>query len=147
MKVLAQTAALQEALTLTGSIVATRTPKPVLQCIKLAAANGALTLLATDLEAGCRYQITAVEVQEEGEALVPADRLGGIVRESSGDESLTIETEKQAVHVRGSGSHFKVFGYDPGEYPAVADFSVKADFQISAPQLAKMIGKTLFATA
>jgi len=147
MKVLAQTAALQEALTLTGSIVATRTPKPVLQCIKLAAADGVLTLLATDLEAGCRYQITAVEVQEEGEALVPADRLGGIVRESSGDESLTIETEKQAVHVRGSGSHFKIFGYDPAEYPAVADFSVKADFQISAPQLAKMIGKTLFATA
>ena len=72
MKVIAQTAALQEALALIGSIVATRTPKPVLQCVKLIAANKTLTLLATDLEAGCRYQITAVEVQKEGEALVPA---------------------------------------------------------------------------
>lgn len=37
MKVQAQTAALQEALTLAGSIVATRTPKPVLKCVKLVA--------------------------------------------------------------------------------------------------------------
>ena len=147
MKVIAQTAALQDALALVGSIVATRTPKPVLQCIKLVAADGILTLMATDLEAGCRYQITAVQIEEEGEALIPADRLSGIVRESSGDESLTIETEKQAVHVRGAGSHFKIFGYDPGEYPAVAEFAETADFQIAAPQLANMISKTLFATA
>ena len=147
MKVIAQTAALQEALALAGSIVATRTPKPVLQCIKLSAADGVLTLLATDLEAGCRYQVSAVEVVEEGEALIPAARLSGIVRESAGDESLTIETEKQAVHLRGSGSHFKVFGYDPGEYPAVADFADEADFEVDAGLLAKMIGKTLFATA
>ena len=141
MKVIAQTAALQDALALTGSIVATRTPKPVLQCIKLVAADGKLTLMDTDLEAGCRYQITAVEIEEEGEALVPADRLTGIVRESAGDESLTIETEKQAVHVRGAGSHFKIFGYDPGEYPAVGDFTEEADFQIPAQALAGMIGK------
>lgn len=147
MKVIAQTAALQDALALVGSIVATRTPKPVLQCIKLVAADGILTLMATDLEAGCRYQIAAVQIEEEGEALIPADRLTGIVRESADDESLTIETEKQAVHVRGAGSHFKIFGYDPGEYPVVADFSDEADFQIAAPQLANMISKTLFATA
>ena len=147
MKIIAQTAGLQEALGLTGSIVVTRTPKPVLQCIKLVAGDGVLTLLATDLEAGCRYHVTAVEIVEEGEALIPADRLSGIVRESAGDESLTIETEKQAVHVRGAGSHFKILGYDPGEYPAVAEFAAEPDFQIAANQLATMIQKTLFATA
>jgi DNA polymerase-3 subunit beta len=147
MKVIAQTAGLQEALALTGSIVASRTPKPVLQCIKLVAADGVLTLLATDLEAGCRYKLAAVQIEEEGEALVPADRLSGIVRESADDEHLTIETEKQTVHIRGAGSHFKIFGYDPGEYPTVADFAEDADFQIPAPVLAKMISKTLFATA
>jgi len=147
MKVIAQTAALQEALALAGSIVAARTPKPVLQCIKLVAANGALTLLATDLEAGCRCQVTAVVVAEEGEALVPADRLTGIVRESGTEESLTIETEKDTCHVRGAGSHFKVFGYDPSEYPPVADFDSEADFAVGGGQLAGMINKTLFATA
>ncbi|MHC4983042.1 MAG: DNA polymerase III subunit beta [Planctomycetota bacterium] len=147
MKVIAQTAALQEALALAGSIAATRTPKPVLQCVKLVAADNVLTLLATDLEAGCRYQVTAVQVEEDGEALIPADRLGGIVRESADDESLTIEMEKDACVVRGAGSRFKILGYDPGEYPAIAEFQGKADFQISAENLADMIGKTLFATA
>ena len=147
MKVIAQTAALQDALALAGSIVATRTPKPVLQCIKLVAADGVLTLMATDLETGCRYQIAAVQIEEEGEALIPADRLSGIGRESSGDESLTIETEKQTVHVRGAGSHFKIFGHDPAEYPAVAEFTEDADCQIPASQLGRMISKTLFATA
>ncbi|MGC9454162.1 MAG: DNA polymerase III subunit beta [Phycisphaerae bacterium] len=147
MKVIAQTAALQEAMNLTGSIVATRTPKPVLQCVKLVADGDTLTLLATDLEVGCRYQITAVQVEEPGEALIPADRLAGIVRESGDDESLTIETEKDASHVRGSASHFKVYGYDPGEYPEVAEFGDKPDFQVPAERLDAMIAKTLFATA
>jgi DNA polymerase-3 subunit beta len=147
MKVIAQTAALGEALALAGSIVATRTPKPVLQCVKLIAAGKALTVLSTDLEASCRYQVTAVKVEKEGEALVPAERLGAIVRESTDEEQLTIETDKEACIVRGSAGRFKVFGYDPGEYPAIPEFADKGDVQIPAATLAGMIGKTLFATA
>ena len=71
MKVIAQTAALQEALALASSIIAARSPKPVLQCVKLIASGKTLTLLATDLEAGCRFLISQVEIKEEGEALVP----------------------------------------------------------------------------
>ncbi|MHC4563755.1 MAG: DNA polymerase III subunit beta [Planctomycetota bacterium] len=147
MKVIAQTAALSEALQLAGSIVATRTPKPVLQCVKLIAAGDKLTMLATDLEAGARYEITAVQIEEEGEALIPADRLTGIVRESSDEDSLTIETDKEAAIIRGAGSRFKVLGYDPGEYPAVAEFGDKGDFQVPAATLSEMIARTLFATA
>ena len=150
MKVIAQMSALQEALGLASSIVATRTPKPVLQCVKLIASKeggtSLLTLLATDLEAGFRYQITAVEVEREGEALVPAERLSGIVREST-EASLTIETEKDACHVRGAGSKFRILGYDPAEYPSVADFTGDGDFEVPAQALSEMIGRTLFAAA
>jgi DNA polymerase-3 subunit beta len=147
MKVIAQTDVLQEALALVGSIVAVRTPKPVLQCVKLTAGDKKLTLLATDLEVGCRYIITAVDVKEEGQALAPAERFGAIIRESSDDESITLSTEKEALSVRGASSRFKIFGYDPGEFPVVAEFGDDPDFQISSSVLAKMIGKTLFATA
>jgi DNA polymerase III subunit beta len=147
MKVIAQTAALQEALNLAGSIVVMRTPKPVLECVKLVAEGDTLTLMATDLEVGCRYQLSAVKVEEPGEALIPAARLTGIVRESAADQSLALETDKETTHVTGAGSHFKIFGYDPGEYPAVAEFPGKADFQMPAAVLTDMIGKTLFATA
>ena len=146
MKVIAQTAALQEALAVVGSIIASRTPKPVLQCTKLVARDKTLTLLATDLEAGCRYSMTAVQIEEEGEALIPATRLMGIVREAAG-ESLSIETDNDAAYVRGQGSYFKIFSFDPAEYPPVDEFGDKADFEISAPTLTKMISRTLFATA
>lgn len=146
MKVIAQTAALQEALTVAGSIIASRTPKPVLQCIKLVAKDKALTLQATDLEAGCRYSLTAVQIEEEGEALIPAAKLMGIVREATG-ESLTIETDNDAAHVRGEGSYFKIFSFDPAEYPPVDDFGDEADIEIAAGVLSQMIARTLFATA
>ena len=147
MKVIAQTAALQDALNLAGSIVSTRTPKPVLSCVKLIAADDTLTILATDLEVGCRYLVTAVQIEEEGEALIPVDQFNGIVRESGGDESLEIQTDKEACHIRGAGSRFKIFGHDPAEYPQVAEFPETGDFQIAAGDLAGMINKTLFATA
>ncbi len=146
MKVIAQTNALTEALGLMGSIVAGRTPKPVLQCVKLVAADGMLTLLATDLEIGCRYQVTQVEIVEEGEALIPADRLAAIVRESM-EETLTIEVAKETCTITGSGSRFTIYGYDPGEFPPVADFGDQADAEVAAEVLTGMISRTLFATA
>ena len=104
MKVIAQTSALQDALALAGSIVVARSPKPVLQCIKLVADADTLTVMATDQEVGCRYLLTSVKVVEPGEALIPADRLAGIVREAGSDESLTIETDGETVLVTGAGS-------------------------------------------
>ena len=71
MKIIAQTAALQEAMNVVGSIVATRTPKPILQCVKLIAADNTLTLLATDLEAGARH------LGEHGARWVTAHASGG----------------------------------------------------------------------
>lgn len=147
MKVIAQTAALQEALALASSIVAVRTPKPVLQCVKLVASGKTLTLVATDLEAACRYVISQVEVKEEGEALVPVQKFADIVRESAGEEALTLTVEKDACSITGAGTRFKLLGYDPGEYPAVADFEGAGDFQVSAEVLSSLVEKTLFAAA
>ncbi|MFW6154838.1 MAG: DNA polymerase III subunit beta [Planctomycetota bacterium] len=146
MKVIAQTNALTDALGLMGGIVAGRTPKPVLQCVKLIAADGALTVLATDLEIGCRYRISQVEVVEEGEALIPADRLGAIVRESM-DETLTLEVAKETCTITGSDSRFTIYGYDPAEFPPVSDFGAEADAEVAADVLTGMIARTLFATA
>ena len=147
MKVIAQTAALQEALALASSIVAVRTPKPVLQCVKLLASGKTLTLLATDLEVGCRYVVSQVEVKSEGEALVPVQKFADIVRESAGEDALTISVEKDSCSITGAGSRFKLLGFDPGEYPSVADFDDDGDFQVPSEVLAVLIERTLFAAA
>ena len=146
MKVIAQTAALQEALALAASIVAPRTPKPVLQCVKLVAAGKTLTLMATDLEVGGRFVVSQVEVQKEGEALVPVAKLADIVRETSAD-ALTIVCEKEACQITGGGARFKLLGFDPAEFPAVADFEDGGDFQVGSEALAALVERTLFAAA
>jgi len=81
MKVICDRGALVESLNLVGGVVVARTPKPVLTCVKLSASEGNLTLSATDLEVAVRLCTPRVEVQEPGEALIPADKLSQIVRE------------------------------------------------------------------
>ena len=127
MKVICDRIALLDAVNVVAGVVASRTPTPVLQCIKLTAADGQLTLAATDLEIGVRVGVDQVDVQKPGEALIPADKLAQIVRASE-DPTLTFDVKDHAVHIRGADSHFKVFGYDPKEAPPVRDFGdVKVD--------------------
>lgn len=147
MKVICDRAALVEAVNLVGSVVVSRTPQPVLQCVKLTATEGQLTLAATDLEVGIRLGIDQVDVQKPGEALIPADKLVQIVR-ASDDPTLTLDTKDHTLHIRGKGSHFTIFGFDPKEAPTVRDFSeAKVDSEIEAGLLRTLIGRTLFAAA
>jgi DNA polymerase-3 subunit beta len=146
MKVICDRGALVEALNLAGGVVVARTPKPVLRCVKLTAADGSLALAATDLEVAVHLTVDQVDVTEEGQALVPADKLVAIVRESA-DTTLTIETDAEAAHIRGADSHFKVFGYPVDEFPPIDTFTGEADFEINAGLLDDLINKTLFATA
>ncbi len=150
MKVICDRAALVDAVNTAGGIVANRTPTPVLKCLKLTASNSepaGLIISATDLEVGLRLGVAEVDVIEEGEAAIPADKLSQIAR-ACDDPTLTIETDDHTVHIRGSGSHFKVFGYDPKEFPPVRDFTdATVDFEIKAGVLHTLITRTLFAAA
>ncbi|MAG17391.1 MAG: DNA polymerase III subunit beta [Phycisphaerae bacterium] len=146
MRVICDRGALLDALNMVGPVVITRTPKPVLACVKLSAQDGGLTLAATDLEAAVRVTINQVEVSEPGEVLVLADKLNQIVRESV-DPTLTLDTEDDAIHIRGQDAHFKVLGYPVGEFPTLPELTGKGDFEISATDLAVLINQTVFATA
>lgn len=146
MKAICDRGALVEALNLVSGVVVSRTPKPVLTCVKLEADGNTLTLSATDLEASMRVSTERVDVQEAGATLVPADKFSQIVRESV-DPTLTIETEGEATHVRGEDSHFKVYGYPVSEFPPLPQFEGDADFEITTDALSQLIHQTIYATA
>lgn len=147
MKVICDRVAFVDAVNVVSSVVVSRTPTPVLQCVKLTAAEGQLTLAATDLEVGVRLSVDQVDVQKPGESLIPADKLTQIVR-ACDDPTLTLETKEHTMHIRGQGSHFTIFGYDPKEAPAVREFKeVKVDSEIDGPTLKTLISRTLFAAA
>ena len=146
MKVICDRGVLSEALTLVSGVVVSRTPKPVLLCVKLTAEEGALTLAATDLEAGVRLSVEQVDVQEPGTAVVPAAKLLAIVKEAV-DPTITIEADAEAATIRGADSHFKIFGHPADDFPPVEPFEGKADFELPAGTLLELITKTSFATA
>ncbi len=145
MKVICNRGALLEALTVTGNVVNPRTPKPVLQCIKLTAADDRLTVAATDLEVAIRYSDSQVQIEQTGEVLVPADKIRDIVRESV-DDTLSIEITGETANIRGQDSHFKIFTQNAADFPPVPDFEGQADIEVPGGLLKQLIGQTIFAT-
>jgi len=146
MKVNFNRSALAEALGLVGSVVPSRTPKPILRCVQITAEEKAVRLRATDLEVGISYLISEVQVERTGEVIVPADRLTAIVRESA-DDVLVMEADQGRCEIRGSDSHFTVYGHEAGQYPPVRDFEGDGALQVGLEALQIGIEQVLFAAA
>ncbi len=146
MKVNFNRNALAEPLSLLMSAIPSRTPKPILQCIRITASEKEVRICATDLEIGINCLVSEVQVEKEGDVVIPADRLNAIVRESI-DEVLSFEAEKSTCEIRGADSHFTVYGQEPNQYPAVPDFDGAADIEIALNNLQGGIEQSLFATA
>ncbi|MDZ4829855.1 MAG: DNA polymerase III subunit beta [Phycisphaerae bacterium] len=148
MKLVCDRIALLDALALTSGVVASRTPAPALLCLKFVAKDGILTISATDTEIGLSAPVASVSVSEEGEALIPADKLNQIVRASE-DSTLSIEVNaKHVAVIKAQDATFKIFGRDAAEFPGVQSFAAgKIEFETTAGTFARLIHRTLFATA
>ncbi len=82
MHVIVSRSALLEILGAASSVVASRTPKDVLKCVRLTTVQDGLLVSATDLEVGLRGTVRQVDIKTSGDALVPADKLMQIAREN-----------------------------------------------------------------
>ena len=157
MKIITQTKAFTKALAFMNKVAMPRTPKPILTCARLVAdrERGTLTISATDLEVWCHWTISAVQVEEGGEAVLPIAKLLTIARQCGGDQSLELvsaepeqgKAQDWRCSIRGAGSEFSVLGYDPADFPGAADFAEDGRFTVPADMLAQMIERTLFAAA
>jgi DNA polymerase-3 subunit beta len=146
MKVQFNRLALAEALSLLTSVVPSRTPKPILKCVRLEASGECVHIYATDLEVGLNYTLSEVQVIEPGEAVLAADRLCAIVRESL-DEVLTLDVEETTCQIKGSDSHFTIYGQEPDQFPNMPDVEGESDIEVSLLELKRGIKQCLFATA
>lgn len=146
MKCICDRSALEKALSATSSVTLARTPKPILQCVKITAGKDVLTLTAYDQEVGLRCRVHEVEVSAEGEMLVQGDRLTAIVRESS-DETMAFEADGGVLHVRGADSHFQVVGQDVSAFPPVPELEGDPTLTMKVGALQEAVGRTLFAAA
>ena len=59
------------AIAMVGGVAPARSPKPILQNLKLVVDSTGSTLMATDLELGIRYMVSGVRVDEPGAVILP----------------------------------------------------------------------------
>lgn len=146
MKILANRSELLTAFNLVSGVAPVRSPKPILQSLKLVAdAEGGSTLMATDLEVGVRYRVLGVKVDQPGPVILPTQRVQSILRTTPDDE-LAIEAGPDAVTIRGLHAQFKLPVEDPDLFPDPPDFAASAYHVLSSADLRRLIRRTIFAT-
>ena len=128
-----------------ASVAPSRSPKPILQNVKLEVTDQTVTLLATDLEVGIRHQVSGVDIQSPGVVILSVSRFGSILREST-DETLHLEASGQGTTVRGERSQFQLPAENPAEFPQVTGFEESNYHTVPARLLRELIRRTAFAT-
>lgn len=147
MQIICDREQLLTAFGMVGGVVPVRSPKPILQSVKLVAdPSEGSTLMATDLEVGIRYRVMGIKVDQPGSVILPLQRMGQILRTSTGDDELAFEFDGDQLLVRGHRSQFKLPAEDPELFPDPPDFADTPGFRVQAADLRRLIKRTIFAT-
>lgn len=156
MKVICDRSALLDGINQVSGVVASRTPRAQLTCVRLSAekvdGGGQLTLSGTDGELSLSVTLDRVDVEHGGDALVPADKLRQIVGAEDADATLTIEADADSATIRGQDAYFKVLGFPPQDFPTIPTYldvvrNARSAFEHTAGPLTELIGRTLFCAA
>ena len=145
MKVKINRESFQKVFQVAAAVAPARSPKTILQNVKMDVTDKGGLLTATDMEVGVRLTIPDMDVDTAGTAVIPVQRLNMILRESS-DEFLFIESDPDKTLVTGQSSRFELQSKNPDEFPEVADFEDKDYFEVTAGVMRELIKRTLFAT-
>lgn len=145
MRIICNREKLLHAFQTVAAVAPARSPKPILQNVKLEVSNDTGTLMATDLEVGMRYQVSGIEVEAAGATLLPVGRFGSILRESM-DETFRLETDGTRTVVKGERSQFNLSAENPSEFPPVASFDERNYYETSARLFRELVRRTIYST-
>ncbi len=131
-------------LTAAQSVVERKTTIPILSNFLFEAADGVLTITATDLDQSLRTSCAA-KVKKAGACTIPARKLYDYIKLlPEGDISMKL-MDNHWVQIRAGRSNTKMVGMARANFPQVAEFPAAGGYKISTASLANMIAKTIFA--
>ncbi len=145
MKATCERDKLLHAFQMAASVAPARSPKPILQNVKLEVTADGAILMGTDLEVGIRIEVPGFTVEAPGKVVLPRDRFGKILTESS-DEQLAMESDGRKVMVRGQRSEFQLPSENPDEFPDVIAFEEKKFHEMPARFFREVVRRTVYAT-
>ncbi len=124
MKIKINRESFQKVFQIASAVAPTRSPKAILQNVKLNVTEKETILTATDVEIGVRLNVMDVSVEAPGSAVIPVNRLNMILRESS-DEFLVIEADSEGILITGNNSRVELSAHNPDQFTEVAGFVEK----------------------
>ena len=121
MKIQCEREKLLHAFQTAASVAPSRSPKPILQNLKLEVSDGKGILMGTDLEVGIRIEVEGITVDAPGSVVLPITRFLSILRECT-DEVLVVDSDGRKIRVCGQRSEFNLPSENPDEFPAGCRF-------------------------
>lgn len=123
-----------------GKVIETRHTIPILSCVRLAAADGHLTVTGTDLDIVATTDAEA-DVRAPGAICVDAKLLGDIARKA-GNGDVTLSAEDERLEVKSGRSKFNLAVLPASDFPDLAAGSFDAEFDLD---MAAMFSPVAFA--
>jgi DNA polymerase-3 subunit beta len=122
MKLSVSRDSLSGALQLVGRAVSTRGTLPSLGGILVIAADGALTLRATDMELALTSTLDDVKTEQDGTVLLPGRLFADVVRSlPPGEVSLELRSEQRDVEIAGGGARFHLRTLPADDFPRLPE--------------------------
>ncbi|MCU1283944.1 MAG: polymerase beta subunit [Acidobacteriales bacterium] len=144
MEITVNKADLLRELTATQGVVERKTTIPILSNFLFEAADGKLSITATDLDLSLRTSCAA-KVKKEGSCTIPARKFYDYVKLlPEGEVSIKL-MENHWVQIRSGRSNTKMVGMARANFPALPAFPDSLSMQLPAQVLRTLIGKTIFA--
>ncbi len=146
MKLICEGLDLSDAVLKVIKATAVRTTNPILEGIKLKAAEDQLTLSATDLDISIEKSIPA-DVKVEGEVVVPGKFFAEFVKKLASEQIELSQTKNGTIKIKYTDSEGFLQVMPADEFPVIKPFDKSDSFSISKFDLRDSINKTIFAVA
>jgi DNA polymerase III subunit beta len=144
MRVICDCSSLQSVFQIAATVAPSRTSKPILSNVRMDVGDSTV-LMANSLEIGVRIGLETEEIPYGGSVLLPVDRFGPILRETS-DKKIVIESNDGLILVKGDRCRFEIPSASPDEFPMVPPFEYTAFHEVDGPLFRHLIRRTIFAT-
>jgi len=146
MKFLTEKSLLQEAISDVQKAITGKSTMPALQGIFIAAKDGMLTLIGSDIEVSIETKIEA-NVLEEGEIVIDSRLFGEIIRKLPNAQVEITTIDNNNIEILCEKSTVQLVHMNGDEYPSLPTVDEDVVLAISQKTLKNMIKSTIFAVS
>lgn len=145
MKATIERASLLKCLSHVQSVVERRNTIPILSNVLIEAADGALKLMATDLDLQVVEQIRVGTIEQPGAITVSAHMLFDIARKLPEGAQVSLAAADNRLTIKAGRSRFSLPTLPRDDFPVIVEGDLPTSFELPAATLAELIDRTRFA--